>query len=94
MTIQYLQKSNHDAVIDECNSWIDRTLAGAAETFAAMRKGSARHAQLGHLGKLSPRQLNDIGLDDPQVQIRMFEAHIEPESDHLESLRNQFQVRR
>ena len=94
MTTQYLQKPNHAAVIDECSSWIERTLIGAAATFAAIRKGSARHAQLGRLGKLSPRQLNDIGLDDPQVQMRMFDAHIEPESDYLESLRNQFQVRR
>jgi hypothetical protein len=94
MTTQYLQKPNHAAVIDECSSWIERTLISAAETIAAIRKSSTRHSHLGHLGKLSPRQLSDIGLDDPRVQMRMFDAHIIPESDHLESLRNQFQVRR
>lgn len=94
MTIQYLQKNTHAAVLEECSSWIGRTLVGAAEIIAAMRKGSARHAQLSHLGKLSPRQLSDIGLDDPQVQMRMFDTHIESGSDYLESLRNQFQVRR
>jgi hypothetical protein len=94
MTIQYLQKTTHAAVLDECSSWIERTLVGAAETVAAMRKSSARHAQFGHLSKLSPRQLSDIGLDDPQVQMRMFDAYIESKSDYLECLRNQFQVRR
>ena len=94
MTIQYVQNTNHAAVLDECSSWIERALVGAAETIAAMRKGSARHAQLSHLGKLSPRQLSDIGLDDPQVQMRMFDAYIESKSDYLECLRNQFQVRR
>ena len=94
MTTQYLQKSNHSVVIDECSSWMGRTLVGAAEIFSAMRKNSAQRAQLGDLGKLSSRQLSDIGLDDPQVQMRMFDAHIEPASNYLENFRNQFQVRR
>ena len=94
MTTQYLQKSNHAGVIDECSSWIERILVVATETFSAMRNSSARHAQLRHLGKLSSRQLSDIGLDDPQVQMTMLDDHIKPENDYLESLRNQFQVRR
>jgi len=94
MTTQYLQKSNHAAVLDECSSWIERILLRAVETIVAGRNRRIRQAQLGQLGKLSPRQLSDIGLDDPQVQIRLFDAHIESDSEYLENLRNRFQVRR
>jgi len=94
MTTQYLQKNTHDTVLDECSSWIERSLVRAAETIAAMRSGRARKSQLGQLGKLSARQLNDIGLDDPRVQTRLFNAHIESEGESLENLRNHFQVRR
>ncbi len=94
MTTQYLQKSTHATVLDECSSWIERILVRATETIAALRNGRARQAQLGHLSKLSLRQLSDIGLDDPQVQMRLFGAHIESESESMDSLRNHFQVRR
>jgi uncharacterized protein YjiS (DUF1127 family) len=94
MTTQYLQKPTQTAVLDECSSWIERILVRAAETIAAVRNVRARQTKLGNLGKLSPRQLSDIGLDDPQVQIRLFDAHIESESESLDSLRNHFQVRR
>ncbi len=94
MTTQYLQKPTQTAVLDECSSWIERILVRATETIAAVRNGRARQAQLGHLSKLSLRQLSDIGLDDPQVQMCLFNAYIESESENLESLRNRFQVRR
>ncbi len=94
MTTQYLQKSTHAAILDECNSWIERILVRAVVTIAAVRNRRAQQAQLGYLGKLSPRQLSDIGLEDPQVQMRLFGAYIESESENLESLRNRFQVRR
>ena len=94
MTIQYLQKSTHATVLDESNSWIERILARVAETLAAVRNGRARKAQLSRLGKLSPRQLSDIELDDPQVQMRLFDTYIQSESENMESLRNRFQVRR
>jgi uncharacterized protein YjiS (DUF1127 family) len=90
MTTQYLQKSTQTAVLNECSSWIERIQVRAAETIAAVRNGRARQADLGHLSKLSPRQLSDIGLDDPQVQMRLFGAYIESESDDLESLRKRF----
>ena len=94
MTTQYLQKSTQTAVLNECSSWIERIQVRAAETIAAVRNGRARQTDLGHLSKLSPRQLSDIGLDDPQVQMRLFGAYIESEGEFLESLRNRFQVLR
>ena len=94
MTTQYLQKSTHAAVLDECSSWIERILVSAVVTIAAGRNRRARQMQLSRLGKLSPRQLRDIGLDDPQVQMRLFGAYIESEGEFLESLRNRFQVLR
>jgi hypothetical protein len=94
MTTQYLQKPTHAAVLDECSSWIERILFRLADTVAAVRNGKARQAQLDQLGKLSARELSDIGLDDPQVQMRLFNAHIESGREHLESLRNRFQARR
>lgn len=94
MTTQYLQKATHDAVLDECSSWLERILVRVAETFAAARNGRARQSQLRQLGKLSARQLSDIGLDDPQVQLKLFNAQIESERENLKSLRNRFQVRR
>ena len=94
MTTQYLQKSTQAAVLNECSSWLERILVRATEAIAVVRNGRARQTQLRRLGKLSPSQLSDIGLDDPQVQIRLFDAHIESESGKLESLRNRFQVRR
>jgi hypothetical protein len=94
MTTQYLQKSTHAAVYDECGSWIERILCRAAETIAAARSGQARKTQLAQFRKVSPRQLSDIGLDDPQVQMRLFDAYIETGSEHMESLRNRMQVRR
>ena len=94
MTTQYLQKYTHAAVLDECSSWIERILVRAVVTIAAVRNRWAQQAQLRHLSKLSLRQLRDIGLDDPQVQMRLFGAYIESESENLESLRNRFQVLR
>jgi len=94
MTTQYLQKTNHAAVLDECSSWIERIRAHAADTIAAVQYGATRQAQLSQLGKLSQRQLSDIGLDDSQLQIRLFDAHIESGRENLESLHNRFQVRR
>ena len=94
MTTQYMQKSTQAAVLNECSSWLERILVRATEAIAAVRIGRARQTQLGRLGKLSPRQLSDIGLDDPQLQMRLFDAHIESESGNLESLRNRLQVQR
>ena len=94
MKTQYLQKSTQVAAFNECSSWLEQILVRATETIAAVRRGRVRQTQLRRLGKLSPRQLSDIGLDDPQVQIHLFDAHIESESGNLESLRNRFQVRR
>ncbi len=90
MTTQYLQKSTQTAVLNECSSWIERIQVRVAETIAAVRNDRARQAHLRHLSKLSPRQLSDIGLDDPQVQMRLFGAYIESESNDLESLRKRF----
>ncbi len=85
-----MQKSTQTAVLNECSSWIERIQVRAAETIAAVRNGRARQADLGHLSKLSPQQLSDIGLDDPQVQMRLFGAYIESESNDLERLRKRF----
>ena len=94
MTTQYMQKSTQAAAFNECSSWLERILVRTTEAIAVVRNGRARQTQLRRLGKLSPRQLSDIGLDDPQLQIRLFDGHIESESGKLESLRNRFQVRR
>ena len=94
MTTQYMQKNTQAAVIDECSSWLERVLARAAETIAVVRNLRARQVQLDRLGKLSARQLGDIGLDDPQVQMQLFDARIESGSEHLEGLQNLLQARR
>lgn len=94
MTTQYLQKSAHSSVVDECNSWLERVLIRLTEHIAEVRKGRVRKAQISQLGKLSERQLSDIGLDDPQVQLRQFGTRIESGSEYLESLRNRFLIRR
>ncbi len=93
MRTQYLQKSTQTAVLDECSSWIERIRVYAAKTIAAVYNGRTRQAQLFGLRKLSQRQLRDVGLDDPQVQICLFDARIESQSESLENLRNQLQVR-
>jgi hypothetical protein len=94
MTTQYLQKFTHAAVFDECNSWIERILIRAREIVAAGRSRRARQAQPRQFARLSARQLRDIGLDDPQVELGLFDTRIESGRESMESLRNRFQVRR
>ena len=91
MTTQALHKLNHVLVLDECSSWIERVLVAAAEAIAA---GRNRRALRTRLRSLTTAQLEDIGLDDPQVQLRCFGAYIGGEGEDLQQLRNRLQAGR
>ena len=86
MTTQTLPKQAHIVVLDECSSWIERILVRAAKFIANRRSERARKAQHKMFARLSTAQLADIGLDDPQVQIRLFDAYLDSEGESLDSL--------
>ena len=94
MTTQTLPKQAHGIVLDECSSWVERILIRTAEFIANSRSERARKAQRKMLARLSTAQLADIGLDDPQVQIRLFDAYLESESEDLDGLRRRNLVSR
>ena len=94
MTTQTLPKQTHAIVVDECSSWIERILVRAAEAIAAGRNRRALRAQRQNLGKLSTQQLRDIGLDDPQLQIQLFDAYLDNDTEDLDQLRNRNLVSR
>ncbi|MEM7563815.1 MAG: hypothetical protein AAF353_12300, partial [Pseudomonadota bacterium] len=48
----------------------------AADRLAVLRNRKLLKAQLNRFGKISPRHLRDIGLDDPQAQLQLLDGFI------------------
>ena len=71
-----------------CDSSVDRLLGSLINTINSLRKFYAKQALTGLFSKMSPRLLQDIGLDDPAVQMRKFGSNFNAETSVREIARN------
>lgn len=92
MTTQCLQKITNQAALYACSSWIERIFFHVIKIIADERYRKVQKQQLSRLGGFSLHLLKDIGLDNPEVQKRIYGAYIEPESKFLECLQCRYVV--
>ena len=76
-----------------CDSGVDRLLGPVDKLINGIRDYSTNRILTGFLTRLSPKLLRDIGLDDPQIQMRLFECNFNTEADLREMNRNRYLIR-
>jgi hypothetical protein len=85
---QNLRNCMQSEVLDLCDSSVDRLLGRVVNLINSVRTYYAHQALTGLFSNLSPKLLRDIGLDDPQVQMRLFESNLNTEASIREMNRN------
>ena len=85
---QNLQNRMQSEVLYLCDSSVDRLLGSLINTINNLRNFYAKQALTGLFSKMSPRLLRDIGLDDPQVQMRKFGSNFIAEASVREITSN------
>ena len=85
---QSLRNCMQSEVLYLCDSSVDRLLGRVVDLINSVRTYYAHQALTGLLSKVSPKLLRDIGLDDPQVQMRLFESNFNTEASIREMNRN------
>ena len=85
---QILQNRMQSEVLYLCDSSVDRLLGSLINAINNFRNFYAKQALTGMFSKLSPQLLRDIGLDDPEVQMRKFGSNFIAEASVREMNRN------
>ena len=85
---QNLQNRMQSEVLYLCDSSVDRLLGSVINAINSLRNFYAKQALTGMFSKMSPKLLRDIGLDDPQVQMRKFGSNFNAEASVREITRN------
>ena len=85
---QSLRKCMQSEVLHLCDSSVDSLLGRVANLINGVRSYYAKQALTGFISKVSPKLLRDIGLDDPQVQMRLFYSNFNTEASIREMNRN------
>ena len=85
---QNLQNRMQSEVLVLCDSSVDRLLGSLVNAINHVRNFYAKQALTGMFSKMSPRLLQDIGLDDPAVQMRKFGSNFIAQASVREITRN------
>jgi hypothetical protein len=85
---QNLRNCMQSEVLHQYDSSVDRLLGRVVDLINGIRSYYAHQALTGLLSKASPKLLRDIGLDDPQVQMRLFESNFNTAASIREMNRN------
>jgi hypothetical protein len=85
---QSLRNCMQSEVLYQCDSSVDRLLGRVVDMINNVRTYYANQALTSLFSKQSPKLLRDIGLDDPQVQMRLFESNFNTEASIREMNRN------
>ena len=85
---QSLRNCMQSEVLYQYDSSVDRLLGRVVDLINNVRTYYAHQALTGLFSKQSPQLLRDIGLDDPQVQMRLFESNFNTEASIREMNRN------
>jgi len=76
---QTLQNCVQSEVSHLCDSSVDRLLGRVNKLVNGAREYYANRALTGFFIRMSPKLLRDAGLDDPQVQMRLFDSNFNTE---------------
>ena len=90
---QNLRNCMQSEALDLCDSSVDRLLGRVVDLMNSVRTYYAHQALVSLFSKQSPKLLRDIGLDDPQVQMRLFESNFNTEASIREMKRNRILLR-
>ena len=85
---QNLQNCMQSEVSYLCESSTGRLLGRVNKLISGVRNYYANQSLTRFFVKSSPKLLRDIGLDDPNVQMRLFENNFNTEASILEMERN------
>jgi hypothetical protein len=85
---QNLRNCMQTEVMYLCDSSVDRLLGRVVDLINSVRTYYAHQALTSLFSKLPPKLLRDIGLDDPQIQMRLFESNLNTEASIREMNRN------
>jgi hypothetical protein len=89
---QNLQNCVQSEVLYLCDSSVDRLLGSVINAINNVRNFYAKQTLARVFTKMSPRLLRDIGLDDPQVQMRKFDSnfYVHASAFGIDPVRNLF----
>jgi hypothetical protein len=90
---QNLQNCLQFEVSFPCDSAVERLLAPIAKLTNGVKDYYANRTLTNFLTRMSPKLLRDSGLDDPRVQMRLFESNFNTEADLRELNRNRYLIR-
>jgi uncharacterized protein YjiS (DUF1127 family) len=90
---QNLQICMQSEVSYLCDSSVDRFLGSIVKLINGFRNYYANRTLTAFLTRMSPKLLRDIGLDDPQVQMSLFESNFNTEADLRELNQNRYLIR-
>ena len=94
MTIQTLQKSPEIVIAENCHSLVCRIQARVKSLQEALRSAYARRVALRELRRLDARQLDDIGLGDPQHQRHRFGVYFDSGGNSAAEAHHRLDIRR
>jgi hypothetical protein len=77
MIIQNLKNCPQTEVINGIHSYIDQTVCRFNNRINAYKNQKLQRKQFHNFKRLSIKQLQDMGLNDPQAQIRVFGQYID-----------------